>query len=524
MNLKTTYLGSVLLITSSILLFNQANPTQAATATSSTEISSTSSRPSDVTTSSSTSSVETSSSSSSSSSQSSSTSSESKVTSSSASTHSTSQTPTTEKNSKTPVAVNKTLGPGFYEKTVQSASTFSLSRSNLLRSSNTTNFLNQIKAGTLAAWHTYHVLPSVSAAQAILESGWGQSTLSTSAHNLFGIKGTYNGQSVTMPTQEYVNGQYITINAAFRKYPSVAESIADHGAFLNNNSRYSNLLGVTDYQKVAQLLQADGYATSPTYTTSLIRIIEEYNLDDWDKEAIGAVTASSLDRYDILNGRFNAFGWTISPASVGKPYSYVFAMDATTGKEIMRWNIGRITRPDVGAKYPNTPNSSKSGFAVFTKMSAKLFGKKIHLLVRYSSDPHGNYNASDEKFAKTIVIPTQGTVGSLDQLVQKGNSVSAFGWQLGQYTQSTPYRFILVNDAKTGKVLAKKAIGSFTRADVASKYPTWSNPSLGGFNASVPINAQMKHKTITVTTRYTDAADGNGHNIDYTSKKQITLK
>ncbi|MEL1196558.1 glucosaminidase domain-containing protein, partial [Staphylococcus epidermidis] len=80
--------------------------------------------------------------------------------------------------------------------------------------------------------------------------------------------------------QEYINEQYIYIDAPFRKYPDVASSIADHGTFLNVNSRYSNLLGVTDYKTVAQLLQADGYATAPTYAESLIRIIEQYHLYD----------------------------------------------------------------------------------------------------------------------------------------------------------------------------------------------------------------------------------------------------
>ena len=66
-------------------------------------------------------------------------------------------------------------------------------------------------------------------AQAILESGWGNSTLvAPPNHNLFGIKGNYYGQSVAMQTGEYFNNQWVTITDHFRKYPSYRESLQDN--------------------------------------------------------------------------------------------------------------------------------------------------------------------------------------------------------------------------------------------------------------------------------------------------------
>lgn len=147
-------------------------------------------------------------------------------------------------------------------------------------------FLNAIKAGAIETWRKYRVLPSVTAAQAILESGWGKSQLAQSGYNLFGIKGSYNGQSVYFKTNEWNGSQYITVTAAFRKYPSWAASLEDHGAFLVENSRYANLLGLTDYRRVATLMQQDGYATSPTYASSLINLIQQYGLQAWDQEAL----------------------------------------------------------------------------------------------------------------------------------------------------------------------------------------------------------------------------------------------
>ncbi|MFO1544656.1 SH3 domain-containing protein [Lactiplantibacillus plantarum] len=160
-------------------------------------------------------------------------------------------------------------------------------------------FLSQIKEGAISGWNKYQVLPSVTAAQAILESGWGQSQLATQGNNLFGIKGSYQGQSIYFPTQEWNGSQYITIQDAFRKYPNWSASVEDHGAFLVVNPRYSNLIGVTDYRRVASLLQQDGYATAPTYASSLISIIEYNKLHEWDQEALSGQASGGNDNNQV---------------------------------------------------------------------------------------------------------------------------------------------------------------------------------------------------------------------------------
>lgn len=143
-------------------------------------------------------------------------------------------------------------------------------------------FIDSISPGAVATMKKYGVLASVTIAQAILESGWGNSGLTLNANNLFGIKATGNEPYVEMKTIEYINGQINTIYAKFRKYSSLAESIADHGKFLVVNSRYKNLLWLKDYKKVCSLIQQDGYATDPNYSNLLISIIEENNLQKYD--------------------------------------------------------------------------------------------------------------------------------------------------------------------------------------------------------------------------------------------------
>ena len=130
---------------------------------------------------------------------------------------------------------------------------------------------------------------SVMIAQAILESGSGSSLLSKAPNNnLFGIKGSYKGQSVNFDTLEDAgNGSMYSINDGFRKYSTVSESLQDYADLLTVDmaSYYS---GVTrDHAKTAQdaatFLQGR-YATDTNYAAKLNGLIETYDLTRFDEE------------------------------------------------------------------------------------------------------------------------------------------------------------------------------------------------------------------------------------------------
>ena len=153
---------------------------------------------------------------------------------------------------------------------------------------NQSHFLSAIKQGAMDGAKE-GILPSITAAQAILESGWGSSELAKAPNNnLFGIKDSedWNGEIVTVPTQEYVNGDYITVNAAFRKYASWNDSVVDHAKFFTSTEwrkdNYRKVVNETDYRIAAQELKNAGYATDPNYPGKLIRLIEAYKLYEWD--------------------------------------------------------------------------------------------------------------------------------------------------------------------------------------------------------------------------------------------------
>lgn len=131
---------------------------------------------------------------------------------------------------------------------------------------------------------------SVMIAQAILESGYGSSALSNAPYyNLFGVKGSYNGQSVYMPTQEYLNGQWVEMNEPFRQYNSYWESFQDHAnvlrstSFATGTAHYSGVWKsqTTSFYDATNYLTGR-YATDPGYAQKLNWLIETYQLTRFD--------------------------------------------------------------------------------------------------------------------------------------------------------------------------------------------------------------------------------------------------
>ena len=123
-------------------------------------------------------------------------------------------------------------------------------------------------------------------AQAIVESGWGKSSLASKYHNYFGLKcgGAWNGKSVNMATQEeYEVGVMTDIRDNFRVFDSMEDGVKGYFDFINY-SRYSNLKGVTDPEEYCRLIKEDGYATSSTYVDSLLRVIYDNNLTRFDND------------------------------------------------------------------------------------------------------------------------------------------------------------------------------------------------------------------------------------------------
>lgn len=125
----------------------------------------------------------------------------------------------------------------------------------------------------------YKIPASITLAQGILESANGNSDLATQGNNHFGIKCHTDWKGKTMYKDDDAK------NECFRVYESPEQSFRDHSLFLTTRKRYAFLFdyGTTDYKAWAKGLKEAGYATNPNYPDMLVKIIEENNLNRFDR-------------------------------------------------------------------------------------------------------------------------------------------------------------------------------------------------------------------------------------------------
>lgn len=127
--------------------------------------------------------------------------------------------------------------------------------------------------------------PSVVIAQAICESGWGQSPIMMKANAIFGIKATssWKGKVYNANTQECYDGStYTNITACFRAYNSLAESISDYFDLITKSERYRKACVSNSPLECITAIKNGGYATSPTYINTIMSIINSNNLTQYD--------------------------------------------------------------------------------------------------------------------------------------------------------------------------------------------------------------------------------------------------
>ena len=127
---------------------------------------------------------------------------------------------------------------------------------------------------------------SITMAQALHESQYGQSELAVNANNHFGIKCKryWRGMTYFYEDDDF-NNEGKLVKSCFRAYENVLDSYIDHSNFLRTTSHYKFLFALdkTDYVAWAHGLKKAGYATDPEYAYALINKIEAYDLHELDK-------------------------------------------------------------------------------------------------------------------------------------------------------------------------------------------------------------------------------------------------
>ena len=159
-----------------------------------------------------------------------------------------------------------------------------------------------------------NLCPIAVTAQACIESNYGRSTLSKNYHNYFGLKcgKNWKGKRATFKTkEEYVHGILTTIVAEFRAYNNMEEGVNGYYEFVDTK-RYANLKGVTDPSVYVHNIKDDGYATSYSYVSNVLNVVQNispiigiydklHNVDEIAQEVIDGKWGNGEERKALLS-------------------------------------------------------------------------------------------------------------------------------------------------------------------------------------------------------------------------------
>lgn len=160
--------------------------------------------------------------------------------------------------------------------------------------------------------------PECVAAQWALESGWGKHT--SGKNNYFGLKGSGS----TVSTQEFINGQWVTIKAGFIDFPDLQTCVCYLvDRWYKDFGRFKGVNRATSRNECARLLVKEEYATDPNYATKLIQIMDRQLQNIGEKEDS-----------DPHNGNFNP--WS--------PFTYKVTPNITYGELCLNQEGRRFTK------------------------------------------------------------------------------------------------------------------------------------------------------------------------------------
>ncbi len=226
-------------------------------------------------------------------------------------------------------------------------------------------YIDQYKDLAIEQMFKFNIPASITLAQALFESGAGQSRLARLGNNHFGIKcHGWDGRTITQ--NDDADGE------CFRAYDNALQSFDDHSKFLSNNARYSSLfkLNRTDYKAWARGLKACGYATNPIYADKLIGIIELYKLYQYDQ----------ADRYDRFMAHHSATdtpvqrGGTLHPIYIYNHNYYLRARKGDTFRSIAE-EVGISYRKIAKYNERDKHSALAEGEVVFLKKKRKFADK-----------------------------------------------------------------------------------------------------------------------------------------------------
>jgi hypothetical protein len=245
--------------------------------------------------------------------------------------------------------------------------------------------------------------PECVAAQWALESGWGKHFSGT--WNAFGLKGSGS----TVNTQEFINGQWVTIKAGFIDFPDLQTCVhylVDR--WYKDFGRFKGVNRATSRNECARLLVQEGYATDPNYSTKLIQILERQLQNIGEKEDL-----------DPHNGNFNP--WS--------PFTYKITPNITYGELCLNQEKRRFTK--------QYQCDTAKELCLFLEKVRKQFGNKPIIITSASRPEPINTQVGGSKNSEhTYNAPSK---GAIDFYIQGVNTYTVQDWCDKNWTYSLGY-------------------------------------------------------------------------------------
>ena len=226
-----------------------------------------------------------------------------------------------------------------------------------------------------------------------------------------------------------------------------------------------------------------------------------------------------LDSANVVNnGNLQVSGWQATNQAAGKDNRYVIAYDSTTNTELGRTKIeGNTARPDVAKAYPNVVNAKDAGYqATMNNLDwnkVKSVDDHLQIVSRYSDAANGEGDHVDS-WSQPINLDKSNNA-YLDNFSIVNNQLQVTGWNATNKALGKNNHYIILFDRTAGHELARQEATVVVRPDVAKVYPQVINAQNSGFNVSFSLaNVDLSHE-FQIISRYSDAKDGEGNNINY---------
>lgn len=192
------------------------------------------------------------------------------------------------------------------------------------------------------------VLPGICVAQGACESAWGTSAKMVNANALFGIKcgNTWKGKFYDTRTKECYDGKnYVSITDKFRAYDSVQDSVSDYYDLITKSSRYSAACNNDNAKDTITAIKNGGYATSPTYITTIMSIYNKYpEIAALDAEFLGKEQSVKIEYFKKYTGCTTSIVTALKMIGAKSDYAYRKQIAAANGIKLYKGTATQNTK------------------------------------------------------------------------------------------------------------------------------------------------------------------------------------